>query len=157
MMRRLFAVGIATAVMLSSTVVLAQTPHGHVMIQPDEIKWVDGPPALPKGVKVAVIEGNPQQEGPFTMRMLLPAGTKAAPHWHPGLEHVTVLAGTFNIGVGEKLDTASGKSLPTGGFVVMPAKTPHFAWVDVETVIQLHGIGPWGITYVNPADDPAKK
>ncbi|MGH7457430.1 MAG: cupin domain-containing protein [bacterium] len=129
----------------------------HVMVLPDDLKWNDGPPSLPAGAKFAVMESDPKSLGLFTMRLKLPADYKIPAHWHPADEHVTVIAGTFNMGMGDKLDLTKGKELPVGSFVVMPAKTHHFAWTKGETIIQLHGVGPWGINYVNPADDPRKK
>lgn len=122
-----------------------------------DIKWVDGPPSLPKGAKVVLLEGNPAQEGPFTMRLQLPDGFSIPPHSHPAVEHVTVISGTFNLGMGEKFDTSAGRALPAGSFAFMPPGMKHFAWAKGETVVQLHGIGPWKINYVNPADDPRNK
>jgi len=77
-------------------------------------------------------------------------------HWHPADEHITVISGTFYMGMADKLDEAAAKELPAGSFVVMPAKHHHFALTKSETVVQLHGMGPWGINYVNPTDDPRK-
>jgi quercetin dioxygenase-like cupin family protein len=127
---------------------------GHVMFAPAEARWADGPPSLPKGAKFQTLEGDPQKEGLFTMRLWLPSGYRVPAHWHPADEHVTVISGTFHMGMGDKLDTSAGKTLPAGSFVVMPAGSRHFAYVNEETVVQLHGMGPWGINYVNPADDP---
>jgi len=104
-----------------------------------EIQWKDGPASLPPGAKVAVLEGDPSKEGFFTMRLWLPDGFKIQPHWHPKVEHVTVISGTFNVGMG-----------------FWPAEMKHFAWAKGETVLQLHGTGPWMITYVNPSDDPRR-
>ena len=129
----------------------------HIFVTPDDIKCGDGPTSLPPGAKAAVIEGSPKEAGAFTMRLKLPAGYKVPPHWHPADEHVTVLSGCFNMGLGDAYDESKGKKLPAGSFAVMPTKTNHFAFVKEETVIQLHGMGPWGINYVNPADDPRKK
>jgi len=129
----------------------------HVMVTPGDVQWTDGPASLPAGSKAAVIEGDPKNPGLFTMRVKLPANYKIPAHWHPADEHVTVISGTFNMGLGEKFDTSKGKALSVGSFAVMPAKTTHFAFTKEESVIQLHGIGPWTITYVNPADDPRKK
>jgi hypothetical protein len=148
--------------MLVGTGGQAQSPGaglGHVMVTPAELRWVAGP--LPN-VKQAVIEGNPAEPGPFTVRLLLPACTWVPPHWHPGIEHVTVLSGTFNVGMGEKFEPEmlapkNLKKLPAGSFAVIPPKTPHFVWITEETIIQLHGVGPWSLTYVDPADDPGKK
>jgi quercetin dioxygenase-like cupin family protein len=88
------------------------------------------------------------------MRLWLPDGFKVAPHWHPKVEHVTVISGTFNLGVGEKFDQAGAREMPAGTFGFWPAGMRHFAWAKGDTVIQLHGNGPWTITYVNPSDDP---
>jgi hypothetical protein len=129
-------------------------PGVHVMKAPAELEWVDGPPSLPKGAKVAVLEGDPGKAGPFTIRIQFPAKYKIAPHWHPGIEHVTVISGEFMMGSGEKWDDAALKKMPAGAFGVMPMKYPHFAMAKKKAVVQLHGIGPWGITYINPADDP---
>lgn len=132
-------------------------PSDHGFFQTADMKWVDGPASLPKGAKVALLEGNPTQDGPFTMRLQLPDGFKIPPHWHPAVEHVTVISGTLNLGMGEKFDTSSGRALKAGSFAFMPRGMKHFAWTNGETLIQVHGIGPWKITYVNSADDPRNK
>jgi quercetin dioxygenase-like cupin family protein len=119
-----------------------------------DIVWKDGPAALPPGAKVAVLEGDPAKEGFFTMRLLLPDGYKVPPHTHPKVEHVTVISGTMHLGMGEQFDQSAGRTLPAGTFGFWPAGMKHFAWFTGETIIQLHGIGPWGINYVNPAADP---
>ena len=124
---------------------------------PKEVKWADAPPVLPPGAKAAGMEGNAKEPGPFTMRLKFPANYKVSPHTHPADEHITVISGTFYMGMGDKFDEAAAKELPTGSFVVMPTKQAHFAMTKGETVVQLHGMGPWGINYVNPADDPRSK
>ena len=121
-----------------------------------EVQWKDGPASLPAGAKVAVLEGDPSKEGFLTMRLLLPDGFKIPPHWHPKVEHVTVISGTFNIGMGDKFDQTATREMPAGTFGFWPADMKHFAWAKGETVLQLHGTGPWMITYVNPSDDPRK-
>ena len=126
----------------------------HGVFQTQDLKWMDGPPSLPKGAKFAMLEGNPAQEGPFTMRLQLPDGFKIQPHSHPAVEHVTVISGTFNLGMGEKFDASAGRALPAGAFAFMPPGMKHFAWAKGETVVQVHGLGPWKINYVNAADDP---
>ena len=122
-------------------------------MMPDELKWEDSK-ALPPGAKVAILEGDPQKEGFFAMRAKLPAGYKIPPHYHPCPERVTVLSGTFHLGAGEKFDDKAGKTLPAGSYTSMPPGMRHYAWTEGETVLQISTIGPWGITYVNPADDP---
>jgi uncharacterized protein DUF4437 len=121
-----------------------------------EIQWKDGPASLPAGAKVAALEGDPAKEGVFTMRLWLPDGFKIQPHWHPKVEHVTVISGTFNVGMGDKFDQTATREMPAGTFGFWPADMKHFAWAKGDTVLQLHGSGPWMITYVNPSDDPRK-
>ena len=129
---------------------------GHVMTLPDQVKWEDSP-ALPPGAKVALLEGDPTKEGFFAMRARLPDGFRIPPHWHPGHERVTVLSGTFHLGTGEKFDKAAARALPPGSYTSMEPGMRHFAWAEGETVVQIGTLGPWGITYVNPADDPRSK
>ncbi len=124
---------------------------------PSEIKWTNGPASLPAGAKLAVLEGDPAKEGFFTMRLWLPDGFKVPPHWHPKVEHGTVISGTFNMGMGEKFDQKATRAMPAGTFGFWQAEMRHFAWAKGDTVLQLHGIGPWTITYVNPSDDPRNK
>lgn len=129
----------------------------HILVTPAELKWADGPASLPPGAKVAVIEGDLKKAEPITFRVKLPADYKIMSHTHPVVEHVTVLSGTFYMGPGETLDPAKAKALTPGSFAVFPTGHTMFAYTKDETVIQVHTIGPWGITYVNPADDPRKK
>lgn len=133
----------------------AQSAH-HMMVSPAELKWADIP-SLPAGAKIAVMEGPLSEAVPVTFRLKFPADYKIPAHWHPGIEHVTVISGTFNMGTGDKLDPAKTIPLSAGGFAIMQPKTNHFGWTKEETIVQVHGIGPWGINYVNPADDPRKK
>jgi len=128
----------------------------HVVVSPDTLKWAE-PPILP-GAKLAVVQGDPGKEGPFVYRLKLPANYKVPPHFHKASENVTVLTGVFYLGLGEKFDQGSGQELPVGGFVSVPPKHPHYAWAGPqETVVQVHGVGPTDLTFVNPADDPRKK
>lgn len=126
----------------------------HIMITGTELKWAAGPAALPPGAQMAVLEGDPAQPGLFTMRIKVPANYRIPPHWHPADEHVTVISGSLLMGLGEKFDEKGMTELPPGGFAVMAVGTRHFAMTKKETVVQVHAMGPWGINYVNPADDP---
>jgi len=128
----------------------------HVIAAPDSLKWGPGPASLPKGAELAVIAGDPAKEGPFVYRIRVPAGYKVQPHTHPGDENITVISGTLHIAMGDKFDESKGTALKAGGFVKAPRGMAHYAWFTAPTVFQVHGIGPWGITYVNPADDPRK-
>jgi quercetin dioxygenase-like cupin family protein len=105
---------------------------------------------------IAALEGDPGKEGPFVFRIKLPDGYRIPPHSHPKMERVTVISGTFNIGMGDKFDEKAGQSMPAGTFGHWPAGMQHFVWAKGETVIQLHGVGPWVINYVNPDDDPRR-
>jgi hypothetical protein len=151
-------VAVITVVLVAVFGVAAVWSQGghHVMVSPADLKWADVP-SLPPGAKIAVIEGPPTEAVPFTFRLKFPADYKIPAHWHPAIEHVTVISGTFNIGMGDKLDPAQTKPLSTGGVAIMQPKTPHFGWTKEETIVQVHGVGPWGVTYVNAADDPRKK
>lgn len=128
----------------------------HGLFKPDDIKWGDAPSALPPGAKLAVLEGNPMKPGIYTMRLWMPDGYKIQPHYHLQFEHVTVVSGTFNLGMGDTFDDSKGNTMPTGTFGFLPPHMKHFAWANGETVVQLHGIGPWEIVYVNPKDDPRR-
>lgn len=133
----------------------AAPAHGMVLAKPDELKWTDVP-SLP-GAKITVIEGPMNQKVPFTIRLRMPDNFKIAPHWHPEIEHLTVLSGTFQVGHGEKVDASKLTPLTAGSMAIMQPRTPHFAVTKGETIVQLHGVGPWGVNYVNPDDDPTKK
>jgi hypothetical protein len=129
----------------------------HGIFPADAVRWVNGPPSLPQGSKVAVLEGDPGKEGLFTLRLSVPDGYKIPPHSHPAVEHITVISGTFQIGMGDKFDESNLKPMTAGTFGFLAAKMNHFAMAKGATVIQLHGVGPWEINYVNPADDPREK
>lgn len=129
-------------------------PSPHVALEPSALKWGDAPPGLPAGAKVAVLSGDPSKAGPFAIRAKFPAGYKISPHWHPSDENITVISGTFALGMGDAFDQAAMQGLPAGGYSVLPAKMNHFAMAKTAAVIQITGMGPFAITYVNPADDP---
>lgn len=124
--------------------------------RPDGLKWQDGPPSLPPGAKFAVLEGDPAKPGAFVFRVKVPDGYKIPPHTHPKPERVTVISGTFNLGMGDRFDATKAEALPAGTYGTWPAGMKHFVWVKGETVVQFHGEGPWVIEYLDPADDPRK-
>ena len=121
-----------------------------------DLKWKAGPPSLPKGALIAVLEGDPSKEGPFVFRVKVPDGYRIPPHTHPKTERVTVISGVFIIGMGAKFDEKAGRAMPAGTYGHWPAGMTHFVRVEGETVVQFHGTGPWSIEYVNPADDPRR-
>ena len=154
-MRLRLVSAVVMSVALGALPVLAQH-DGHVVAMPDTLKWVE-PPVLP-GARLAVVHGDPSKEGLFVYRLKMPANYRIPPHIHKASENVTVLSGVFFIGLGEKFDHGSGQELPVGGFAAIPPKHPHYAWAGAqETVVQVHGVGPTDLTFVNPADDPRKK
>jgi quercetin dioxygenase-like cupin family protein len=124
---------------------------------PTTMEWKEGPASLPPGAKMALLEGDPTKEGPFVMRLQFPDGYHIRPHTHPKTERVTVISGAFYLATEEKLDRRDAKKLPAGSFGYWPAGMKHAAWAEGETVVQLHGVGPWQINYVNPADDPRNR
>jgi quercetin dioxygenase-like cupin family protein len=153
----LATVTVAAAFSTVGTIGAQESTHSHVMVTPATTKWGAGPASLPPGAQAAALEGDPSKPGPFTLRIKIPDGYRLPPHWHPADEHVTVVQGTFVMGIGDKFEQTGGHELGAGAFALMPAGTRHYASAKGETVIQLHGTGPWGINYVNAADDPRKK
>jgi ketosteroid isomerase-like protein len=135
----------------------AAPPSQHVMAAPGGLKWGDPPPSLPSGAKLAVVQGDPSQAQPFVVRLQVPAGYKIAPHWHPGVENVTVLSGTVALGMGEQFDESKMVTAPVGAYASMPPEMRHYFMAKAASVIQVHGQGPFVVNYVNPADDPSKQ
>ena len=136
----------AAATPPASQVIVAHTPT---------LAWAPGPPSLPPGAEFVLLEGNPAEAVPLTLRLKFPPHYRIPPHFHSVIEHVTVFSGTLNIGMGEQATYTSGTALNAGSFGALPAKMVHYAWAGPEGVtFQLHSVGPWSITYVNPADDP---
>jgi anti-sigma factor ChrR (cupin superfamily) len=123
----------------------------------NDIQWGPAPKVLPAGVQMAVVSGDPSKDALYVVRLKMPANYEIPAHNHPTSEYVTVLSGDFHIGMGDKLDREKGLALQAGGFAEASAKMNHYAWTSSETVVQIHGQGPFAITYVNPADDPSKK
>lgn len=127
---------------------------GSILRRPDKTEWKDAPPTLPPGAKAAYLEGDPNKPGPFVMRLKLPDGYAIAPHTHPKPERVTVIAGTLYIGMSATFDKSKCYEMPAGTYGSWPAGMKHFGWFKGETILQLHGDGPWAVDYLNPADDP---
>lgn len=118
------------------------------------VKFGPGPDFLPKQVQFALIQGDPSKSGIYTIRLHFPAGFHFPAHYHPADEHVTVLQGTFIVGMGDSIDVAKGQTLTAGGFITAPADGHHWAVARGVTVVQVSGEGPFGITYVKESDDP---
>jgi quercetin dioxygenase-like cupin family protein len=124
-----------------------------IRLTPGELTWTAGPPMLPPGASMAVIEGSFSKPGPFTVRLKFPPNYRIPPHWHPVKVTVTVISGSFNMGFGDELDTGKGKLLPTGSIFEMPATIHHFGWTTEDTIIQEHGVGPLSVKYLQSAHD----
>ncbi|MES1221025.1 MAG: cupin domain-containing protein [Bacteroidota bacterium] len=126
-------------------------------IYQENITWLPFP-AFPPEARLAILVGDPKSAGPYVVRVKVPANVKLMPHTHPEDRIYTVISGVFYIGVGTTFDPAKLKAYPAGSVVILPGNTPHFHWAQSgEYVTQVTAIGPLGINYVNPADDPRNK
>ena len=155
---RPLAFGLAVVVLpsLPGLAIAADSTADQVMLNTGDLKWVDAPPSMPKGAKVAVLSGDPSKPGPVVVRLKLPAGYKVPPHWHTQTENITIISGTLYLGMGDEMEAEYAHALKAGGFHVLPGKTHHFAYTKSPTVVQNNGEGPLDINYINPADDPQK-
>lgn len=142
---------------LYATAVLAVLAVRPLLAQAPAIVWGPAPAIFPAGAKMAVLQGDPGKAALFTVRLDLPNGYKVAPHFHPTDEYITVIKGTFLLGMGDKLDATHATKLPTGGFATVDANMHHFAMAKGRTIVQVNAMGPFVLTYVNPADDPSQK
>ncbi|HVH26613.1 MAG TPA: cupin domain-containing protein [Vicinamibacterales bacterium] len=147
-----FIASLALTLTFRSGPVVAQSTH--VLVPADKVQWGPAPPVLPAGAHIAVLEGNPSEKGPVTLRLRFPANYNIPPHWHSMSERLTVISGALHVGMGDKLDRPASQTLEPGGFVSLPANMHHFAWTATATVVQISLEGPFDIFYVNPADDP---
>jgi len=139
-------------------VLLAQPGTHQNAFTPDQMKYGPPPPFVAHGAQLAVLEGDPTaSSGDFTIRLKMPTGYKIAPHWHPKRENVTVISGSFKVGMGDKFDTAKMTTFPAGSFAYLDPDMHHYAMTSGETVVQVHGMSPLQFNYVNAADDPSKK
>ena len=144
------ATGATTKTHAKAHAAKAMTPP----MTPDDMKWGDPPAVFQPGAKFVVLDGNPGAAGLYTVRLSMPDGYKIAAHWHPTDEHVTVISGMFHLGMGDKLDETKSIALPAGSFGVAPAHMNHYAWAEGPTIVQVHGMGPFKLTYVEPAYMP---
>ena len=151
-----FGVGWLGVFLMMCTGAAAVAADSPIVSSSKDVKWGPAPPILPKGAMMTVMAGDPGVAGLVAVRLKMPAGYKIPAHWHPTDEQVTVLSGTLAIGMGDKLDETKGVTLRAGGFGVAPAHMNHYAWTKTGAVIQINLMGPFALTYVNPADDPTK-
>lgn len=136
----------ALAALVLPVAALAQAP-----------KWGPAPAVFPAGAQIEVLQGDPGQNALFTVRLEFPDAYRIPAHYHPTDEHITVISGTFLVGMGDTLDAAKTKALVAGGFVTAGANMNHYAIARGRTVVQVHAMGPFVLTYVNPKDDPRSK
>jgi quercetin dioxygenase-like cupin family protein len=153
---RLLALSLGATIVAAASPLQAAEQH-HTVVSADAVAWAPAPPSLPPGAQAAVLLGSPAKEGPFVLRLKFPAGFVVPPHRHSKDEFVTVIAGKFGIGTGEKLDRESMNVLPPASFVHLPAGMAHYAAAEAETIVQINGTGPFDVTYINPNDDPRRK
>jgi quercetin dioxygenase-like cupin family protein len=122
-----------------------------------DLKWGAAPPSLPSGAEMAVVSGDPGKKGMFVIEVKMPADYAVPAHWHPTNETVKVLSGKLHYGMSDKLDMAKAKTLTVGHAVTMKAKMNHWVHAPAPATIQVSGMGPFQINYVDPKDDPRKK
>ncbi len=123
----------------------------------EEIDW-EPFAGFPPSVRLAVVVGHPSESAPYTIRVHVPHGVKLMPHRHPEDRVYTVISGVFYIGLGDQFDADKLQAYPPGAVVVLPGDTSHFHWAkSSEYITQVTAIGPLGLDYVNPADDPRNK
>lgn len=153
MKRRLIPLLVVAALLgLPAGQVLAQEGPAGAMsdVSADDLEWEDiEVPGFPSGMEIAVVHGDPAVEDEsYTLRLAFPDGYKFPPHWHPRVENVTVLEGTFLLAMGEEFDYSETVAYRPGDYVHIPAENPHFGGAEGRTVIQLHGPGPFEINVV---------
>ncbi len=127
-------------------------PPGHPIAGyvAEDMKWIEAPPSL-TGAHMAVLQGDPSKAGPYTIRLKFPAGYRIPLHWHDADENLTVISGSLHIGIAPSFDATNSKELGALNFATIPAKMKHTAWCDVETIVQVHGLGPWTMHEVYPS------
>lgn len=157
-MKRTFVFLVAGVLaVVGAGVALAETSGEHKVFLPQDIEWGPAPAALPSGAESATLFGDPTKEGLFALRFKVPKGYRIAPHTHPSPELVTVVSGRFGMGLGDAADRGKVQWLPAGSFSIMYPGVAHYVFVDEDTVVQINAMGPWGIDYLDPKDDPRKQ
>ena len=132
--------------------------HETNALTPDTIPWGPAPAVVRPGAQFAVLEGNPSgSSGDYTIRLKMPDGYRISPHWHPLRENVTIISGTFKVGMGDAFETDKMKAFPAGSFAFLDPEMHHYAMASGETIVQVHGQAPFQFNYVDPNDDPSRK
>jgi len=133
----------------------AQPMSHHLVVQHGQLTWGPAPPVFAAGAELAVVQGDPGGDGFYVVRLRVPDGYKIMPHWHPAAENVTVISGTMHVAAGDKFDTTKGDAIAAGGYVSLPSLMHHYAWSEGPTEIQVHGVAPFALIYLDPKDDPS--
>ena len=155
-MKTIVLVFLCATILVAALVAAPAEPQN--AFSPDQIKFGPVPPALPPGAQLAVLEGDPMgSSGDFTIRLKMPDGYRIAPHWHPKRENVTVVSGSFKVGMGDSFDASKMEVFPAGSFAYLDPSMHHYGMAVGETVVQVHGAAPFQINYVNASDDPSMK
>ena len=139
---------------LGALALVALTSAANAQTYAPALKWGPAPAVFPAGAKMAVLQGDPSKPGPFTVRLELPDGYRVQPHYHPTDESLTIISGTFLLGMGDTLDAVRATVLKTGEFGFVEANMHHYAIARGRTVVQVHAMGPFVLTYVRAEDDP---
>ena len=151
------SVGVWWAMRSRTPKVLAASMAKNVFT-PDDVQYGPVPPVIPAGAQLAVLEGNPMaSSGDYTVRLRMPDGYRIPPHWHPKRENVTVISGTFKVGMGDRFAESGMTSFPAGSFAYLDPEMHHYAEASGEVVVQIHGMAPVQFNYVNSQDDPSRK
>jgi quercetin dioxygenase-like cupin family protein len=160
-LKRNIYLAIVSAALLAvggSFLAIAAHPAAHETnaFNPGSIPWGPAPPFVAPGAQLAVLEGDPTaKSGDYTVRLKMPDGYRIAPHWHPLRENVTVISGTFKVGMGDTFDASKMAAFPSGSFAFLDPDMHHYAMASGEVVVQVHGQSPLQFNYVNPNDDPS--
>ncbi len=139
---------------LASCLLVFAVPALTAQAKAPALKWGPAPAVFPRGAKMAVVSGDPSQAQPFEVQLSFPSGYRIAPHFHPTDETVAVKQGTFLVGMGDKFDLKQTKTMKKGDSAGVPAQQHHFAMARGRTIVDVKAMGPFAMTYVNPADDP---
>jgi hypothetical protein len=151
-------VGLLCGVGLAVTIGAQPASSERHTFMPDGIPYGPAPAFVAAGAQLAVLEGNPgAASGDYTVRLKMPDGYRIAPHWHPQRENVTIISGTFKVGMGDIFDESKMGAFPAGSFAFLDPDMHHYAMASGEVVVQVHGTAPLQFNYVNPNDDPSRK
>jgi len=159
----LASLGLAASLLLglapAARAEMAAAGHEPMVLLPNAhaVQYGPGPASLPRGVRLASLAGDPAKPGPFVLRVIIPPHTVIAPHTHSAAENLTVISGAMFHEMGPRFERSRGQKVAAGGFVYLPGGMPHTVWTEgAPAELQVTGLGPFGVQYLNPADDPSR-